>query len=527
VSISSTTPPNVYPATQWWMDSHLAKQPATSSQAFGQQLIAKQALQKLDDALMDSPQIHNLSAKAPNLFQTLLNAPGHIDPGQRFSHPTPPPARPSAGKKFWEKFVLVAPLWSFVGGVLLLANTVLPHQRILKAVPALAKRVKSADGLKSQISDIGRGIMSSGFVVRSINGISGGIVSSQPSMIVANALQFIVAPLMLTARRPDQKTFANTLDMVLGGLFTLGFANEIENKIGAQTPNHRIKPRTYDMTRLKSLFSQHPESPRGLPWLGAFGTEIFKIVGFSLSDNLRLLGQAVIAPLGLWTQAVRDGALRPSNLAQKAKSGSRTSGTIVQALMVDPLKGSVKQTRHDVSRFVRYLTDPRVQGKQPTRAPWTRALRAHRQVKIENAQETKASAQSNLSKLPRWLTEPTATKGRVASLLWYLGGIPILFLTRRNPKIGENPLLVGFKVAGQVLANLQLFTLALARTDLSGKAPLLGVPLSIIGNSLGKNDVFLGLGYAGEAANNLFFSDMAVNGLDKSAEAAKAINALR
>lgn len=492
--------------------------------------MAKQALQKLDNALLDTSQIQNLSAKAPNLFQTLLDAPGNIDPSQLFSHPTPPPVTPSAAKKFWEKFVLVAPLWSFVGGVLLLANTVLPHQRILKAVPALAKRVKSAEALKSQLSDIGRGIMSSGFVVRSINGISGGIVSSQPSMIVANALQFIVAPLMLTAHRPDQKTFANTLDMVLGGLFTLGFANEIENKIGAQSPNHRIKPRTYDMTRLKSLFGKHPanqSAPRGLAWLGTLGAEIFKIVGFSLGDNLRLLGQAVIAPLGLWTQAVRAGALRPSNLAQKAKSGSRTSGTIVQALMVDPLTGSVKQTRHDISRFVRYLSDPKVQGKQPTKALWTRALRAHRQVKIENAQETKASAQSTLSKLPHWLVEPTATKGRVASLLWYLGGIPILFLTRRNPKIGENPLLVGFKVAGQVLANLQLFTLALARTDISGKAPLLGVPLSIIGNSLGKNDVFLGLGYAGEAANNLFFSDMAVNGLDKSAEAAKAINALR
>jgi hypothetical protein len=74
------------------------------------------------------------------------------------------------------------------------------------------------------------------------------------------------------------------------------------------------------------------------------------------------------------------------------------------------------------------------------------------------------------------------------------------------------------KAVGMSIANMAPFAIALNRDDLRGKAPLIGVPMAVVGMANSRNPFFVGMGHLGESFNDLFFSDVAVNGVRTRSE---------
>jgi hypothetical protein len=111
------------------------------------------------------------------------------------------------------------------------------------------------------------------------------------------------------------------------------------------------------------------------------------------------------------------------------------------------------------------------------------------------------------------LVKPSANISRLSVLLTYVGVLTVLGkgLFTRKPIEGLVSSL--FKGSAILLANLSLFNLALQRRDAVGMAPLLGIPLSIIGLANIGSDLRLAMGGIGEGLNSLFFSDMTKQGL--------------
>jgi hypothetical protein len=137
--------------------------------------------------------------------------------------------------------------------------------------------------------------------------------------------------------------------------------------------------------------------------------------------------------------------------------------------------------------------------------------------------QDKSAGQPELSfkgKLDQWTKEPSASKSQLAALFFYLGTLPIMLLTRKNPKIGEKFHVVALKFIGMSIANLAPFAIALNRDDLRGKAPLIGAPMAVLGMANSRNPFFVGMGHLGESFNDLFFSDVAVNGVKTKSDPA-------
>jgi hypothetical protein len=107
---------------------------------------------------------------------------------------------------------------------------------------------------------------------------------------------------------------------------------------------------------------------------------------------------------------------------------------------------------------------------------------------------------------------------RASVLLTYLGTLPAIgmSLLKRTPSKLLNTLLTHTRILALVTANISLFQVALKQQTLLGKAPLLGIPLSALGNATATSPLLLGLGRIGEALNTGFFSNLALNGLSST-----------
>jgi hypothetical protein len=108
---------------------------------------------------------------------------------------------------------------------------------------------------------------------------------------------------------------------------------------------------------------------------------------------------------------------------------------------------------------------------------------------------------------------------RTSVLLTYLGTLPAIgmSLLKRTPSPVLNKLLTHTRILALITANVSLFQVALKQQSLLGKAPLLGIPMSAIGNATATSPLLLGLGRIGEALNTGFFSNLALNGLTSNA----------
>lgn len=115
------------------------------------------------------------------------------------------------------------------------------------------------------------------------------------------------------------------------------------------------------------------------------------------------------------------------------------------------------------------------------------------------------------------LFEPSTAISRASVLLTYAGALPLLVKGLKNPNLLVHSRLAnvcdGLKMGALALANLSYVNLALHRQDWKGRAPLLGVPLTVIGTSTAHNNRLIGMSQLGEGLNSLFFSDVALKGL--------------
>lgn len=354
------------------------------------------------------------------------------------SEPQPgPQANTSVLAAAWKKVVFLAPVLGFIGSSALIAKSLPKGMRdgivktAFKAIGRDSMRMGRSD---ERLRAFGQKTLGFAVLLKSLGGISAGIVSGQPSMIWGNLIQIIPSGILAFKRSNALQNFATSMEMLLGGLFTLGFANELKNKDARTAPG---EIRRYDMSRLKSLF-QPGQNLTFKNRLEGLLNEMKRMARFTAQDHIQL---------------VRD-------LSQKSEQ----------------------------------LLDGK-RGNPPER-----------------------SNNSFQGRLLDWAGQPSAAKSQVAVLFFYLGTLPILLLTRRNPKIGEKKSIVALKATGLAIANLAPFAIALNRDDLHGKGPLIGAPMTVIGMANSKSPFFVGLGHLGEAFNDLFFSDVAVNGVKTGTE---------
>jgi hypothetical protein len=341
---------------------------------------------------------------------------------------------PSTLGKIWKNIILFAPVLGFIGSSTLIIKS-LPRGFKTGLVNGLLKAggraPVAAEKIDGQLKAMGQRVLGFAVLLKSLGGISAGVVCGQPSMIWGNLIQILPAGILAFKRSNAMQNFATSMEMLLGGFYTIGFANELKNK-DDKTPPEQI--RRYDMTRLKSLFD----------W------------GNGLTLEKRLTG------------------------------------------LFSEMAGMAKFTAQDHVQLVKDL--------------WSKGIHGF----SGNASER--SVQPLKDRLSEWAKEPSATKSQLAALFFYMGTLPILLLTRHNPKIGEKFPVVALKFIGMAIANLAPFAIALNRDDLRGKAPLIGAPMAALGMANSRNPFFVGMGHLGEAFNDLFFSDVAVNGVTTKSE---------
>jgi hypothetical protein len=126
----------------------------------------------------------------------------------------------------------------------------------------------------------GKNILALGILPKTLIGIMYGIQSQQPSMLLAHVLQ-----LPLTIFIMKEIKFATTLVYLMGGLFTLGFINDVQNGNIKEKGDKSKKPRVYDMTRFKQIFSLHSELSVTNRF-SRFLSETGKMLKFSAQDHI-------------------------------------------------------------------------------------------------------------------------------------------------------------------------------------------------------------------------------------------------
>ncbi|MBY0402976.1 MAG: hypothetical protein K2X66_03700 [Cyanobacteria bacterium] len=102
---------------------------------------------------------------------------------------------------------------------------------------------------------------------------------------------------------------------------------------------------------------------------------------------------------------------------------------------------------------------------------------------------------------------------KISVMLTYMGTIPCLFM----PKFFQKPVLDYatslLRGSALILANLSVIQVAAKQDSIWAKAPLIGVPLSALGNAFSGHPWMMGLGRIGEGLNNSFYGELALNGL--------------
>jgi len=112
------------------------------------------------------------------------------------------------------------------------------------------------------------------------------------------------------------------------------------------------------------------------------------------------------------------------------------------------------------------------------------------------------------------LSKPHHELSQIGAFLVYISSLPLVLFMPKNPKLANNKLIQTLKAAAGITSNLTLFSLALHSKGVKNKVPVIGVPLSVIGSAKANNNFFVGMCNTGEGLNNVFFSEVAVNGLN-------------
>lgn len=157
----------------------------------------------------------------------------------------------------------------------------LQSNRFVKAtMPSLATKTISSKQMIRAYS-VGKNLLALGIIPKTIIGMMYGIKSEQPSMLFAHLLQLPLTPLIMR-----EVPIATSLAYMMGGLFTLGFVNDVQNeqlKEGLKGVGI-TKPRKYDMSTMKGVFDLHNSLPMSERF-SRFAKETGKMSLFVLEDH--------------------------------------------------------------------------------------------------------------------------------------------------------------------------------------------------------------------------------------------------
>lgn len=201
------------------------------------------------------------------------------------SSPTTSPKEPPAKVNL---IGFLFPIMALIGTPLMLITSlcgVKTENNALKYVPnQLAKILHLSSANQGMLTSYkaGKGILAMGIIPKTIIGVMYGLQAQQPSILLAHLLQ-----LPLTKFIWQENKIATTVVYLMGGLFTLGFINDVENghlKDGLKDANVE-KPRLYNMARIKQVFARQS----GLSFMSRisqFFSESAKMLRFSAQDHI-------------------------------------------------------------------------------------------------------------------------------------------------------------------------------------------------------------------------------------------------
>jgi hypothetical protein len=171
------------------------------------------------------------------------------------------------------------------------AVTLLQKLQKKNVVPLTNKAIKEAYGPFLRKSyRAGKVLLALGIIPKTIIGMVYGIRAQQPSILFSHLLQLPLTPLILR-----DNPIATSLAYMMGGLFTLGFINDVENgqiKEGQRDPR-KGGPRFYDMTRFKRIF-QSDSGLSAFQRMTGFIGETFGMACFVIADHLRTTKRALV-----------------------------------------------------------------------------------------------------------------------------------------------------------------------------------------------------------------------------------------
>jgi len=145
--------------------------------------------------------------------------------------------------------------------------------------PSLERLSHNEEALKKMYHR-GRMLIALGIIPKMIIGLRLGVSSQQPSILISKIMEMALAPLIWYGNG-----IATAFNALVGAVFTLGFANDMENRPFEKAEGKKPKPpRVYDMDRFVSVFKRDS----GVPLLKRpiiLTEELAKMLKFSIQDN--------------------------------------------------------------------------------------------------------------------------------------------------------------------------------------------------------------------------------------------------
>lgn len=217
-------------------------------------------------------------------------------------------------QKIWHRVLLISPVANLMSGLCLVSSHFMPDAPKAPAtvfgaqgsgVNAQADPLQGLDieaqkafdtdwaSLKKTLNQLGWTLMSVGSMTGSINGLSLGLVSKQPSMALCSLISMSMAPLLLV----DPSITVRSAMIFFAAPWLSGMGNKLNNEFNLKPGELPREREMAPLFRLKALrekiIRQHPEKAKSpltfRDWLGAWTTEAGETLKFVLDDQVLML----------------------------------------------------------------------------------------------------------------------------------------------------------------------------------------------------------------------------------------------
>lgn len=203
---------------------------------------------------------------------------------------------------FKRAFVLVGPILGFLGGLMMMGSH--RYGKFDKRMKTPLKDVlvgkeKSVDSLNESLKKYGKWLLGIGNGFVSINGLMAGLQSGQPGMLVNNLFMLPTSLWIARAQSNLSLGIAHTIAIFLGGMYTMGLANEFPSALDPDK-----EPIKYDMSNLQEALSLSSDMSIG-DRVGTAVRDFFGMMKFVGGDHIRLIKSVSATAFALLKGAIK------------------------------------------------------------------------------------------------------------------------------------------------------------------------------------------------------------------------------